>query len=138
MRVNDAPGPIKVVERAMANRWHTSRGSRLFSAQTPRRRGRPESATSWHRIRREAILSGRGGRALAGETTDPDGEWVVLLDAVWAEKIARDHPEIGAHPSVRRSAGRVHAGSRCYRPHLRGPTRYYARVPARVNGCWSS
>jgi hypothetical protein len=27
--------------------------------------------------------------ALAGETTDPDGERIVLLDAVWPKKIAR-------------------------------------------------
>ncbi|HEY2766833.1 MAG TPA: hypothetical protein VGI76_01175 [Solirubrobacteraceae bacterium] len=32
---------------------------------------------------------------LAGETADPEGERVVLLDAVWREKIVRDHPEIG-------------------------------------------
>ncbi len=35
--------------------------------------------------------------ALAGETTDPDGKRVVLLDAVWREKIVRDHPEMSAH-----------------------------------------
>ena len=35
--------------------------------------------------------------ALAGETTDPDGKRVVLLDAVWREKIVRDHPEMTAH-----------------------------------------
>jgi hypothetical protein len=43
--------------------------------------------------------------ALAGETNDTDGndtdgERVVLLDAVWREKIVRDHPEIGAHMSA--------------------------------------
>jgi hypothetical protein len=36
---------------------------------------------------------------LAGETTDPDGERVVLVDAVWREKIVRDHPEVGAYRS---------------------------------------
>jgi sarcosine oxidase gamma subunit len=35
--------------------------------------------------------------ALAGETTDPDGKRVVLLDAAWREKIVRDHPEMTAH-----------------------------------------
>ena len=36
----------------------------------------------------------------ANETTDPDGERVVLLDAVWREKIVQDHPEIAAHRSA--------------------------------------
>jgi hypothetical protein len=31
---------------------------------------------------------------LAGETTDPQGKRVVLLDVVWRGKIIRDHPEI--------------------------------------------
>lgn len=35
--------------------------------------------------------------ALAGETTDPNGRQVVLPDAVWREKIARDHPEISRY-----------------------------------------
>jgi sarcosine oxidase gamma subunit len=35
--------------------------------------------------------------ALAGETTDRDGKRVVLLEAVWRQKIVRDHPEISAH-----------------------------------------
>jgi sarcosine oxidase gamma subunit len=35
--------------------------------------------------------------ALAGETTDSAGKRVVLLDAVWREKIVRDHPEMTAH-----------------------------------------
>jgi hypothetical protein len=38
--------------------------------------------------------------ARAGETADPDGKQVVLLDAVWREKIVRDHPEVGAHLSA--------------------------------------
>jgi hypothetical protein len=37
---------------------------------------------------------------LAGETTDPEGERVVLFDAVWREKIVRDHPEIGPYMSA--------------------------------------
>jgi hypothetical protein len=38
--------------------------------------------------------------ALAGETTDPEGKRVVLLDVVWREKIVRDHPEISTHASA--------------------------------------
>jgi hypothetical protein len=34
---------------------------------------------------------------VAGETTDPDGERVVLVAAVWREKIVRDHPEVGSY-----------------------------------------
>jgi hypothetical protein len=33
------------------------------------------------------------------ETTDPEGKRVVLADAVWREKIVRDHPEIDTHLS---------------------------------------
>jgi hypothetical protein len=50
--------------------------------------------------------------SLAGETTDPEGERVVLLDAVWREKIVRDHPEIGPYISAalaRCPASRDHA-----------------------------
>ena len=31
------------------------------------------------------------------ETTDPAGARVILDDALWREKIVRDHPEIGLH-----------------------------------------
>ena len=64
--------------------------------------------------------------ALAGETTDPDGEPVVLLDAVWREKIARDHPEIAAHLSAVLQAVSTPdyvAGD----PIFAERTRYYAR-----------
>jgi hypothetical protein len=33
------------------------------------------------------------------ETADPEGRRVVLADAVWREKIVRDHPEIDTHMS---------------------------------------
>jgi hypothetical protein len=64
--------------------------------------------------------------ALAGETTDPDGERIVLLDAVWAEKIARDHPEIGAHLSavLRAVSTPDHVA---LDPIFADRTRYYAR-----------
>jgi hypothetical protein len=64
--------------------------------------------------------------ALAGETTDPDGKRVVLLDAVWREKIIRDHPEIGAHMSVvlRAVSTPDHVAPD---PVFATRTRYYAR-----------
>ena len=64
--------------------------------------------------------------ALAGETTDPDGERIVLLDAVWAEKIARDHPEIGTHLSAVLQAVSTpdHVAPD---PIFADRTRYYAR-----------
>lgn len=64
--------------------------------------------------------------ALAGETTDPDGEHVVLLDAVWREKIARDHPEIGPHMSavLRAVSTPDHVAPD---PIFAERTRYYAR-----------
>lgn len=63
--------------------------------------------------------------AFAGDT-DPNGERVVLLDAVWAEKIARDHPEIGAHLAVvlRAVSTPDHVVPD---PIFAGRTRYYAR-----------
>jgi hypothetical protein len=63
---------------------------------------------------------------LAGETTDPQGGRVVLLDAVWREKIVRDHPEIGAHmPAVLRAVRKPdHVASD---PIFAERTRYYAR-----------
>jgi hypothetical protein len=64
--------------------------------------------------------------ALAGETTDPDGERVVLFDAVWSEKIARDHPEIGAHlcAVLRAVSTPDHVAPD---PIFADRTRYYAR-----------
>lgn len=64
--------------------------------------------------------------ALAGETTGPDGEQVVLLDAVWRKKIARDHPEIGAHMSavLRAVSTPDHVAPD---PIFAERTRYYAR-----------
>lgn len=63
---------------------------------------------------------------LAGETMDPDGERVVLLDAVWRGKIARDHPEIGAHMSA--ILGTVSTPDHVAPdPILAERTRYYAR-----------
>jgi hypothetical protein len=64
--------------------------------------------------------------ALAGETTDPDGERVVLLDAVWREKIVRDHPEMSAHlAAVLRAANTPdHIAPD---PIFAERTRYYAR-----------
>lgn len=63
---------------------------------------------------------------LAGETTDPNGERVVLLDVVWREKIARDHPEITAHMyAVLQAVSRPdHVASY---PIFAERTRYYAR-----------
>jgi hypothetical protein len=64
--------------------------------------------------------------SLAGKTTDPDGERVVLLDAIWREKIVRDHPEIGAHMRAVLRAVRKpdHVASD---PIFAKRTRYYAR-----------
>ncbi len=75
--------------------------------------------------------------ALAGETTDPNGERVVLLDAVWREKIVRDHPEIGAHMSAVLQAVPTpdHVASD---PSSRNALATTRAVPARVSGCWSS
>jgi hypothetical protein len=36
---------------------------------------------------------------ITAESTDPEGRRVVLADAVWREKIVRDHPEIDTHMS---------------------------------------
>jgi sarcosine oxidase gamma subunit len=64
--------------------------------------------------------------ALAGETTGPDGKRVVLLDAVWREKIVRDHPEMSAHlAAVLRAVGAPdHAA---FDPVFAERTRYYVR-----------
>jgi hypothetical protein len=72
------------------------------------------------------MLSDVEDASLAGETTDPDGEQVVLLDAVWREKIARDHPEIGGCISadLRAVSTPDHVA---HDPIFAGRTRYYAR-----------
>jgi hypothetical protein len=36
--------------------------------------------------------------APTSEAIDPDGVRVVLKDAIWSEKIVRDHQEIEAYP----------------------------------------
>jgi excisionase family DNA binding protein len=52
------------------------------------------------------------------ETTDPEGRRVVLPDAIWREKIVRDHPEIDPHMSdVLQACDQ--ARSCCCRPDLR-------------------
>jgi hypothetical protein len=85
--------------------------------------------------------------SLAGETTDPDGGRVVLLDAVWREKIVRDHREIGAHRSaVLRAFARpdhvatdpIFAERIRYYAHRAGPSQWllvvvsYEQAPARI------
>ncbi len=64
--------------------------------------------------------------ALAGETTDSGGKHVVLFDAVWREKIVRDHPEMSAHLSAVLGAvsGPDHVA---LDPTFAARTRYYAR-----------
>lgn len=64
--------------------------------------------------------------ALAGETTDPDGKRVVLLDAVWREKIVRDHPEMSVHMDaiLRAVTAPDHVASD---PVFAERTRYYVR-----------
>ena len=66
------------------------------------------------------------GANIAGETTDPEGERVVLLDAVWREKIVRDHPEIGPYMSAALQAVATpdHVAAD---PISAERTRYYAR-----------
>jgi hypothetical protein len=60
------------------------------------------------------------------ETTDPKGARVVLSDALWREKIARDHPEIAVHRTdVLRTVSAPHHVARD--PNFDGRTRYYAR-----------
>ena len=80
-------------------------------------------------------------------STDPEGRRVVLADAVWREKIVRDHPEIDTHMSdVLRAVTRpdhvaadpiFDARSRYYARGV-GPSRWllvvvsYEQVPARI------
>jgi hypothetical protein len=74
--------------------------------------------------------------ALAGETTDPNGERVVLLDAVWREKIVRDHPEIG--PSLPFCKPCPRPITLLATPSSRSALATTCAVPARASGCWSS
>jgi hypothetical protein len=83
----------------------------------------------------------------AGETTDPDGKQVVLLEVVWREKIVRDHPEIRAHLSaVLRAVSTpdhvapdpIFAERRRYYTRGAGPSQWllvvvsYEQTPARI------
>ncbi len=65
-------------------------------------------------------------RALAGETTDPKGKRVLLLEAVWSEKIVRDHPEMSVHMDavLRAVTAPDHVAPD---PVFAARTRYYAR-----------
>jgi hypothetical protein len=60
------------------------------------------------------------------ETADPDGNRVVLPDAVWSEKIARDHPELADFlTDVLRAVSRPDHVSQD--PRFATRFRYYAR-----------
>lgn len=54
------------------------------------------AAHASHPGRRPCFIAVENGTPPA-ETTDPAGVRVVLEDHVWAQKIVRDHPEVGAH-----------------------------------------
>jgi len=60
------------------------------------------------------------------ETTDPAGARVVLDDALWREKIVRDHPEIESHrdDALRAVSTPDHVMPD---PSFEARTRYYAR-----------
>lgn len=62
----------------------------------------------------------------ATETTDPAGARVVLGDAIWREKIIRDHPEIASHleDALRAVSTPDHVAPD---PSFEARTRYYAR-----------
>jgi hypothetical protein len=81
------------------------------------------------------------------ETTDPEGRRVILADAVWRAKIARDHPEIDRHLSeVLRAVTKpdhvavdpIFAERTRYYARGVGPSRWllvvvsYEQVPARI------
>lgn len=82
-----------------------------------------------------------------GETTDPNGVRVVLLAAVWREKIVRDHPEVAecmsevlrtvAEPDHVAADPRNPSRIRYYALDV-GPSRWllvvvsYEQVPARI------
>lgn len=60
------------------------------------------------------------------ETADPAGARVVLDDALWREKIVRDHPEIAAHQedALRAVSAPDHVAPD---PSFEDRKRYYAR-----------
>jgi len=62
----------------------------------------------------------------AAETTDPAGARVVLDDALWREKILRDHPEIDSHreDALRAVSAPDHIAPD---PSFEDRKRYYAR-----------
>ena len=60
------------------------------------------------------------------ETTDPEGRRVVLADAVWRDKIVRDHPEIDTHMSDVLQAV-IKPDHVAGDPIFAARTRYYAR-----------
>ena len=98
----------------------TRRGSRLSSTQTRRRPGRARIGKSWHRIRTSghAELPWRTKPSQVRRRTPT----VSGLCCSMRSGPRRSHaPYRDRRASVRRSAGRVHARSRCSRPHLRGP-----------------
>ncbi|HST54902.1 MAG TPA: hypothetical protein VLJ42_03275 [Solirubrobacteraceae bacterium] len=81
------------------------------------------------------------------EATDPGGRRVVLVDAVWREKILRDHPEIDTHMPVvlqavtkpdHVAADPIFAARTRYYARGVGPSRWllvvvsYEQVPARI------
>lgn len=87
------------------------------------------------------------GEATIGETCDPEGKRVVLLDVLWHGKVIRDHPEIGpylqdvlrvvARPDHVRADPIFDARKRYYARGV-GPSRWlmvvvsYEQTPARI------
>jgi hypothetical protein len=71
------------------------------------------------------------------ETTDPQGRRVVLADAVWREKIVRDHPEIDTHMSdvIQAVAKPDHVAAD---PIFVARTATTRGASVQVDGCWSS
>lgn len=63
---------------------------------------------------------------ITAEAADPEGRRVVLADAVWREKIVRDHPEIETYRSdvLQTVAGPDHVAAD---PIFAARTRYYMR-----------
>jgi|HubBroStandDraft_4_1064222.scaffolds.fasta_scaffold54088_2 hypothetical protein len=71
------------------------------------------------------------------ETTDPAGMRVILDDAIWHEKIIRDHPEIASHmeDALRAVSTPDHVAPDPSFEAARGTTRV---ASVQVAGCWSS
>jgi hypothetical protein len=63
---------------------------------------------------------------LVGETTDPHGERVVLLERIWQSKVLRDHPEMRNHESDLLRAVKEPTNVEPD-PVYENRTRYYAR-----------